>query len=253
MTNEKAKKIHFLYGVLTSALILTVGIALVVSCVNIYNSGERPFSREVIALAFERLAVPGWACLLAVIGGIVLHFALPVDKANVQPIRCDKALLDRYARNFSELPEETQGKIKAIAKRTALTKWALAAVIVLLYIYPVVYFADPSHFGVADINGDIAKAVSIVLISTIAAFVCIYTAWRYSIANTKKQIALYKENGIKPAKSAQKSTSCNKVNIARWALAGTSVALIIMGIANEGVADVLGKAIRICTECIGLG
>jgi hypothetical protein len=31
------------------------------------------------------------------------------------------------------------------------------------------------------------------------------------------------------------------------------VAFIVLGIRNGGMADVLGKAIRICTECIGLG
>ena len=29
--------------------------------------------------------------------------------------------------------------------------------------------------------------------------------------------------------------------------------IILLGILNGGMADVLGKAIRICTECIGLG
>jgi len=32
-----------------------------------------------------------------------------------------------------------------------------------------------------------------------------------------------------------------------------SVVLIVLGIANGGLWDVLVKAINICTECIGLG
>ena len=42
-----------------------------------------------------------------------------------------------------------------------------------------------------------------------------------------------------------------------WGLRGVILAvgivLIVLGILNGGMADVLGKAIRICTECIGLG
>ena len=32
-----------------------------------------------------------------------------------------------------------------------------------------------------------------------------------------------------------------------------ALVFIIMGIANGGMADVLSKAVKICTECIGLG
>ena len=39
----------------------------------------------------------------------------------------------------------------------------------------------------------------------------------------------------------------------RIGIAVVAVALIIAGIANGGMADVLAKAINICTECIGLG
>jgi hypothetical protein len=41
--------------------------------------------------------------------------------------------------------------------------------------------------------------------------------------------------------------------IVRIALAVAAVGLMIAGIANGGMADVLAKAINICTECIGLG
>ena len=39
----------------------------------------------------------------------------------------------------------------------------------------------------------------------------------------------------------------------RIALLVISIALIIAGILNGGMADVLSKAVNICTECIGLG
>ena len=42
-----------------------------------------------------------------------------------------------------------------------------------------------------------------------------------------------------------------------WGIRGLILAVgvlfIVLGIFNGGMADVLGKAIRICTECIGLG
>ena len=41
--------------------------------------------------------------------------------------------------------------------------------------------------------------------------------------------------------------------ILRGALYIAAAALIVCGIANGGMRDVLVKAINICTECIGLG
>ena len=39
----------------------------------------------------------------------------------------------------------------------------------------------------------------------------------------------------------------------RIAFVGCAIVFIIIGIYNGGMADVLNKAIKICTECIGLG
>ena len=41
---------------------------------------------------------------------------------------------------------------------------------------------------------------------------------------------------------------------ALWAaLFAAAVLLIVLGVANGGARDVLAKAARICSECIGLG
>lgn len=41
---------------------------------------------------------------------------------------------------------------------------------------------------------------------------------------------------------------------ALWAaLFGVGVLLIVLGILNGGMQDVLTKAVKICSECIGLG
>ena len=39
-----------------------------------------------------------------------------------------------------------------------------------------------------------------------------------------------------------------------WAVLFTiAILLIVLGILNGGLLDVLAKAVRICSECIGLG
>ena len=44
-----------------------------------------------------------------------------------------------------------------------------------------------------------------------------------------------------------------RTNLLRAALLAVAVALIVAGVVNGGLRDVLYKAKNICTECIGLG
>ena len=45
-----------------------------------------------------------------------------------------------------------------------------------------------------------------------------------------------------------------KRKIALWAaLFAAAVVLIVLGVVNGGAWDVLAKAVKICSECIGLG
>ena len=44
-----------------------------------------------------------------------------------------------------------------------------------------------------------------------------------------------------------------RLNVIRLALFAAAVLLIVLGSVNGGANDVLAKAARICSECIGLG
>ena len=47
--------------------------------------------------------------------------------------------------------------------------------------------------------------------------------------------------------------SFSRIGFALAAILVVGIVCIVLGVRNGGMADVLGKAIRICTECIGLG
>ena len=55
----------------------------------------------------------------------------------------------------------------------------------------------------------------------------------------------------KPDAAAPEKTTGR--NVIRVIIAAAAVALIVLGVMNGGMFDVLVKAINICTECIGLG
>ena len=58
MSAIQIKRIRTIYHVLVSAAIVVADICLMVACVGIFQTGDHPFSREVVAAAFARIAVP---------------------------------------------------------------------------------------------------------------------------------------------------------------------------------------------------
>ena len=73
------KRIHLLYGILLSAMLVITGICLCVACAGIYFSGEQPFSREAVAAAFRYIAVPVYVCIALAVGGLILDALFPAE------------------------------------------------------------------------------------------------------------------------------------------------------------------------------
>ena len=71
------------------------------------------------------------------------------------------------------------------------------------------------------------------------------------------------ENGEKPVKEPKAlrdpaagraaAESAGKIRLLRTVLLVLAVALIVAGVLNGSARDVFGKAIKICSECVGLG
>ena len=97
MTIQTKGRIHLVYGILLSVLILTVGVCFALSCVSIYQSGDSPFTRESITAHFDRIALPTYLCIAVVIGGAVLGLVLPVDGGRVKSRRDPEDALNKLA------------------------------------------------------------------------------------------------------------------------------------------------------------
>lgn len=149
MTNEAKIRVLRIYSILLGIVIVIAGLCLMAGCLSIYNSGDQPYSREIVAEVFSKIAIPIYLCLIMVILGFVLSLLLSPEKKT--PV-AKKARVDKD----TEISE-----------------------------------------------ADLAKR--------------------------------------------------KKLNISRYVLLAISVCFIVYGLATGGVADVIAKAINICTECIGLG
>jgi len=73
------KRIHLLYSIVLTAMLVITGICLCVACLGIYLSGDQPFSREAVAAAFQPIALPVYLCIALVLGGWILDAVSPVE------------------------------------------------------------------------------------------------------------------------------------------------------------------------------
>ena len=231
-----------LWRYLTAIAIVTIAIALIICCVAIYRSGDRPFQPDTIAYYAKLLLIPGLLCLCLVIGSLWIAPESKRIKASID----QEALLKRYQ---EVLPLAKKEQNLRLTIRIGSTIGC-----VLLMIYPAIYLLDKSHFSVNDINGDVLRAT---LVFFIPATVCIFIGFLCRMIIQKsisREIEIHKNNGEKPGRPLAKETTNPKILLAvRIGLLLIAVIFIVLGIDNGGIADVLGKAIRICTECIGLG
>ena len=61
------------------------------------------------------------------------------------------------------------------------------------------------------------------------------------------------EEGLKPVKGGKVENRAPEGKTLRTALLVAAIVLIVAGVFNGSARDVFGKAVKICTECIGLG
>jgi len=79
MTKENVLRFYRIYKILLSAVIVIAGICFIAGCISIYLSGDSPYSREIVAETFGKIAIPVYLCLVMTIIGFILDIVLPAE------------------------------------------------------------------------------------------------------------------------------------------------------------------------------
>ena len=256
------KRIHMIYGTLLSVLIVATGIALMVSCVQIYKSGRMPFTRESVKQAFDKIAVLVYACLGGIALGAVLSLICPLDGAKLTGgMEAKRALAKQYTRiNPLALSLDARHALKKESRHRVVLRCVLALICAVTLVPLALYLCDSSHFT-ADLNGSILAAVYMALPFVLiggTATLCEIALENASIARESEQVKAIIAAGTAPGWNNKcRYTESRAQKFGVWAVRiivlVVGIAFVVMGIENGGMRDVLGKAIKICTECIGLG
>ena len=249
-TNLWVRRIYF--ALITVALIV-VAVLLMVQCVAIYRLGDTPFTRESVATHFAPIAVPVYVCLGLVAAGITLSPILPAAPDS-KPDRDNVTL--RRLQEKANLSDGSNELTRQVCAQRRLRNLHHSVTLILLTIGTAVflwYSLDLSHFTVEDINGSMIRAMLLLapcmgvpgVYAVITAFVC-----RRSI---RKEIELLRTAPKGDGTSAPTAHNEAWLPYLQGALLVIGVALVVVGLLENGAAAVLTKAINICTECIGLG
>ena len=263
MTDTTKKRIHQFYGILVSVACVFAGICFIAACMSIYFGGQKAglsqlYTRQIVAENFAKIAGPVYTCLVLVLGGFALNLLLPVEKPRLKVNKNLPLILARL-QDKTDLTCCSHGQKAALTKEQTLRKnWVLCSGILLLggSVIFLLHACDPGNWGTNSTPSMVVAMEKMVGAMAVPCLVTILAAYQIRKSLTR-EIDLMRQFSAQFPKKAEKvepKACCQKpVSIARVAILVIAVLLVVLGACNEGTADILTKAVNICTECVGLG
>ena len=251
MTQDKIKRVHRFYSWGLAAILGVIGVLMILSCLDIYNSGPRSYSAEAIALRFQRISIPVYIGIAGIIGGIALNTLLPLPPQRSKSLHTPRETMLRMRQKVSVPPVQKEMRLRFVL--IVIT----TAIFIGLMIYPAVYYLLPGRFTVEHLNNDVIRAVMITMIPAAVGLALCWVCQLLLNASYRREISYYKQALVDGQRAEKSQTTepkrCMRLSWIRIAVVSVAAILIIVGVTNGGAEDVLKKAIAICTECIGLG
>jgi hypothetical protein len=257
MSKTAQKWIHLIVSCILSAMLIGLGIALIISCLDIYNSGPKPYTPESIAAHFQKISLLVYLTVACVVLGIVLNLVMPQEKKKVKAFRDNAETLSRLEAKAGMLEGEFAQKAAKEKNLRKILRLCTAIACVLLAIRPLLHFMNQDNF-LGDKTQCVIRAMTIALVYGAASlsltFLCKVLCGKSidrQIDICKASIASNGASGLKPVVDDDKDAK--RAFILRCVLAVAAITFIVLGIFNGGAEAVLDKANAICMECIGMG
>ena len=253
MSDKKLRIVHIVAGAVISVALAVAAVCLILSALTIYRSGESPYTPESIGAEYAKIAALLWIAIGAVLAGIVLNIALPMPKSKA------KALKDPFIRLRIMQKKLTCGcKHDGIVRQRQIRKIArsvCALLCVIAFVPAIAVLCDYDFFTVDNLTPALLRTVFALAVGAIVSGVLLFVLSIIENKSAEREIEWTKVALSQGEKSDKKVAKTNKNNlkIARFVLLGVACILVVIGLTQDGFYDVLQKAIRICTECIGLG
>ncbi len=246
--------------IIQSLLCVALVIVLAVSAIGIYRDGMEEKSENPLAWVYTREKVV--AALKPVLPLFLLALAVTVacsvlnirDETQDLPVK-DAELNRNLMRGRVAQPNDAMKKEEVFQRLVRCVGWTAFGVCML----PVLlYMTDGANFP----NGDLEQMIGALTVHVFpwvaAGFACLIFSAAFEEKSIRReyeaimaQIREEKAAGI--TAEAEKTESVRSCRILRIVLLVLAALLIAEGVRNGSMAAVVNKAIRICTECVGLG
>ena len=259
MKKENMIRFHRIYGILLSISIVLAGICLIAGSLTIYFTGERIYSREIVAETFSSIAIPVYICLALTILSFILELILPSEIQKQKPQKAYANILERMLTK-KEMNDCNPMLLQSINKERKSRKLHIIIRTVLLCISSIAFLSyalNGNNFHQSEINTSMIHAMWVMIPCLIVPFgYALFTVY-YNDKSLQREIELVKRLPSSENKNNESEISIilseKKENILRYALLFVGIVILVYGFISGGTVDVLTKAINICTECIGLG
>jgi NADH:ubiquinone oxidoreductase subunit 5 (subunit L)/multisubunit Na+/H+ antiporter MnhA subunit len=274
MTEKVVKKLRFWFSIIVSVLTVLLGIVFIMQTLAIYQSAEdNPYTYEGVKIALSQISPFVWVWLIAVVLTFVFWCVFP-EKVTLKAEKDPEITLEKLYSRFPELKTrgvEEQRKRK-LAKIIVLVVLGVGSVVTAVYLCNEANF--PAIDGGAHVTEEVLNAVWWVFpIALFTGLVAIGASFYIRNSYQKELLSELKGLIAEKAKREKKLASNEDSNEKKenrskivsfvfspafllWARVGVAVVgvvLVVVGILNGGMQDVFAKAVKICTECIGLG
>ena len=263
--SNKASLVRRIASIALAAATLLCALAFAVGCVHIYRLGSRPFTPENIGSVWRITAIFFYLTIALAIGTGVVFLLYPAparkQKGTVFPaLRLAKIKARLARKQYSDEILLPLRKHEIYLKSMRITA---VAICMLSAVYPFIYLNNPDNFTSIDtqLNAQVLDAVIPSLCFAAAALLYCYAVRVLSDVSCESAILYAKAIMLLPAPAAEKKPQGKQEKglpayttmVLRALLFVAAAGMILAGILNGSANDVLQKAIRICTECIGLG
>lgn len=265
---------RLVYGWVFTALTIVVGALFIWQVLDIYFGGKAAgltsvYSYDdVVSRIKTYIAVPFWIWIAFIVAGLILWEVFPV-KEKLVPITDERYVMYRLAKRIpaevSDNLKDSAEYVKKQQKTLKILHCCLLGLVALYVIYIIVYVCIPANFSgisnVANATHEVINMMAFILpvVAVVYAAGCAYVIYLRKAAKSmlphiKKLTAGVKApQPVQPNKFTQIVTHKYFTLGVRIAIACFGVAFVIVGCFSGSIKEVFDKAIRICTECIGLG
>ncbi len=256
MSKERILKLKKYFNIALSIMIVASGFCLILGCLDIYFGKASGFSRETVVSVFSTISIPIYICLLMIAISLLWEIFFPDEKIRIKNSMPAQEILKNLSqkKDFSSADNAFYQKITDIQKKRQFPVITRNTSYIICSILFFAFSLNPENYSKIDINSSIITMMFVLipcLLFTFASTLYCHTVCEKSY---KEEANLIKTLKSVPKQLTNTTDKADKtVTITRSLILIAGIILIVFGVISGGTADVLTKAVNICTECIGLG